>query len=159
MTNVKKVSEPLFHVVKRPVIAVWKRLLIYVVAIMSALLLAAIFCCVASSGNTIFDFFQDLIFGNVGTERKIWLFVRDGAILLGVALALLPAFKMKFWNLGANGQIVISCLVSYACMLYFGQRANLPNGVIIPIMIVLSISAAIIWAVIPAIFKAIFKRR
>lgn len=156
MADVKAVREPLFHVVKRANIPVWKKLLYYAVAVIAALLIASVFCALSSSVGDIGDFFRYLFDGVVGTETRIWLFLRDGALLLGVALALLPAFKMKFWNLGANGQIVISCLTSYAVMLYLGQNGNLPNGVVIIVMIVASLIMSIIWAVIPAIFKAFF---
>ena len=156
MAEVKAVREPLFHVVKRSNLPVWKKLLYYAIAIVVALFLAALFCSASSDVGDMGDFFNYLFQGVVGTETRIWLFVRDGALLLGVALALLPAFKMKFWNLGANGQIVISCLVSYAVMLYLGQRGGLSNAVVIPVMIVASIAVSILWAVIPAIFKAFF---
>ena len=156
MADVKAVREPLFHVVKRSNIPVWKKLLYYTIAIVVALFLAALFCSVSSDVGGIGDFFQYLFDGVVGTSTRIWLFLRDGALLLGVALALLPAFKMKFWNLGANGQIVISCLVSYSVMLYLGVRGGVSNAVVIPVMIVAGVLAGMIWAFIPAIFKAFF---
>ena len=156
MNNAKTVKEPLFHVVKRSNIPVWKKLSFYAVSVVAALILAALFCSVSSSTGGFFDFFTQLFNGVLGTERRIWLFLRDGALLLGVALALLPAFKMKFWNLGANGQIVISCLVSYAIMFYAGQNAGWSNAAVIIVMIIASIAASVIWAVIPAIFKAYF---
>ncbi|MDY6367070.1 MAG: ABC transporter permease [Clostridia bacterium] len=156
MTDVKAVREPLFHVVKRSNIPVWKKLLYYAIAIVIALFLAALFCSASSDVGDIGDFFKYLFQGVVGTETRIWLFARDGMLLLGVALALLPAFKMKFWNLGANGQIIISCLVSYAVMLYLGQRAGASNAVVIIVMIVAGIAVSILWAAIPAIFKAFF---
>ena len=156
MADVKAVREPLFHVVKRSNIPVWKKLLYYAVAIIAALLIASVFCALSSSVGDIGDFFAYLFDGVVGTETRIWLFLRDGALLLGVALALLPAFKMKFWNLGANGQIVISCLTSYAIMNYLGKEWGYSNGAVIVIMIIAGVAAGIIWAVIPAIFKAFF---
>lgn len=156
MTVNKTVKEPLFHIVKRPGIPVWKRLVFYTVAIVVALLIAGVFCSISSGGHSIFEFFDDLFDGVFGTERRIWIFLRDGALLLGVSLALLPAFKMKFWNLGANGQIVIASLVAYACMFYF-KDSTASNFWITVLMIVLSVFVGVLWAVIPAIFKAIFK--
>ena len=156
MTEIKAAREPLFHVVKRSNIPVWKRLVYYAVAIVAALLISAVFCAISSDIGDFGDFFRYLFEGVFGTETRIWLFFREGMLLLGVALALLPAFKMKFWNLGANGQVVISCLVSYAVMFYLGKEGSASNGVVIIVMIIASVSASIIWAIIPAIFKAIF---
>lgn len=73
-------------------------------------------------------------------------------MLLGVSLALTPAFKMKFWNLGGEGQILIGGLAAAASMILLGDK--LPNAALIPLMIVLAIAAGAIWALIPAIFKA-----
>lgn len=156
MAEIKAVREPLFHIIKRPNISVWKKLLYYAIAIIAALFISAIFCALSSDVGDLGDFFRYVFEGVFGTETRIWLFLREGMLLLGVALALLPAFKMKFWNLGANGQIVISCLVSYAVMFYLGKEGNSSNATVIGIMIIASISASILWAVIPAIFKAFF---
>ena len=76
------------------------------------------------------------------------------ALLLGVAVALVPAFKMKFWNLGGNGQILIGCLAAIACMFYLGGK--IPDPLLILIMTVASMLAGAIWGVLPAIFKAYF---
>ena len=157
MANGKSVKEPLFHIVKRDTFPKWKTLLIYVGAIIVALLLVGIFCAVCSTyGKTPFDMFSSIIDGDFGTTRRRWNFFRETMILLGVSLALLPAFRMKFWNLGANGQIVISALVTFALMRW-GRDNALPRTVVVPMMIVCGISAGVIWAAIPAIFKAFFK--
>lgn len=156
MTESKTVREPLFHVVKRGSITVKKQLLIYAISIFAALLITSIFCVVSSEDESNpFAMFSAMFNGVFGTERRIWLFLRDTALLLGVSLAIVPAFKMKFWNLGANGQILISCFVCTACMFNLGGKIS--DGLLMPIMIVLSIAAGVIWAVIPAVFKAIFK--
>ena len=45
------------------------------------------------------------------------------AILLGISLAVTPAFKMRFWNIGAEGQVLIGGLATAACMIYLGRQA------------------------------------
>jgi len=69
-------------------------------------------------------------------------------------VALVPAFKMKFWNLGGNGQILVGCLAAIACMFYLGGK--LPDAVLILLMTVASIVAGAVWGLLPAIFKAHF---
>ena len=73
-------------------------------------------------------------------------------MLLCISVAVTPAFKMKFWNTGAEGQVLISALVTAMCMLYIGK--SVPTWLLFVIMIAASILAGIIWAVIPAVFKA-----
>ena len=134
----------------------WKTLLIYGGAIIIGLFAVSIFCAVSSEDvNNPMEMFSSMLSGAFGTERRFWLFLRDGALLLGVSLALLPAFKMRFWNLGANGQIVISCLVCYAILKWASEK-DVSNAVVVLLMIVAGVGAGIAWAVIPAVFKAFF---
>ena len=146
-------KEPLIRLVKRDTLSVMKIILIYAIAIVVSLLISAVICSLFSSKNP-FIFFKSLFTGTLGSSRRIWLLLQDTALLLGVAVALVPAFKMKFWNLGGNGQVLVGCLTSVACMYYLGGK--IPESALIAVMIVGSILAGAIWALLPAIFKALF---
>lgn len=147
-------GEPLFHIVKRNDISIKKGLLIRAITLGIGLILSSIFLSIVCKGNP-FMFFSNLFIGNFGSKRKIWILLRDTSLLLGVGLALIPAFKMKFWNLGGNGQILIGCLVSIMCMVGMG-KAGVADIFIVLTMIPASILAGAIWALLPAIFKAFF---
>ena len=149
--HIKK--EPLLRLVKREPLPARKIVLIYAIAIAVSLLLSAIICSLFSMKNP-FAFFSALFDGALGSSRRTWLLLQDTALLLGVAVALVPAFKMKFWNLGGNGQILIGCLAAISCMFYLGGK--IPDALLILIMTVASIVAGAIWGVLPAIFKAHF---
>ena len=41
--------------------------------------------------------------------------LHDIAILLCISLAVTPAFRMRFWNTGAEGQVLIGCLSTAVC--------------------------------------------
>ena len=71
---------------------------------------------------------------------------------LEISLAVTPAFKMRFWNIGAEGQVLIGCLATAACMICLGGK--IPNGLLIVIMIVASVAAGALWGFLPGIFKA-----
>jgi simple sugar transport system permease protein len=153
MTN-KKVREPLFQVSKRGEMPLWKAIVIRATAVIGALLLVSVLCGIIFSGNPL-EVIEYLFDGVFGTKRRIWNLLKDLSLLLLVGLALVPAFKMKFWNLGGNGQILMGALVTAAIM-----RGNV--AVSSPIlanvlMVVCAILAGAVWAVIPAIFKAFFK--
>lgn len=153
MSKVKSAREPLFHVVKRDGLKTKFVVMIYAIAIVASLLLGGIITSLASKGDP-FSFFLSLIDGCFGTERKIWVFLQQMALLLSVSMALVPAFKMKFWNLGGNGQILIGGLAAIACMFYMGGKVE--DGVIILVAVIASALAGAIWAVIPALCKAFF---
>lgn len=146
-------KEPWLRIVKRDALPIWKIILIYATAIAAGLLLSAIICSLFSSKNPL-EFFTSLFTGAFGSSRRIWLLLQDTALLLGVAVALVPAFKMKFWNLGGNGQILVGCLAAVSCMFYLGGR--IPDALLILVMTVASIAAGAVWGVLPAIFKAYF---
>lgn len=146
-------KEPLVRLVKRDALPAKKIVLIYAIAIVASLVLSAIICSLFSSKNPL-AFFAALFDGALGSSRRIWLLLQDTALLLGVAVALVPAFKMKFWNLGGNGQILVGCLAAIACMFYLGGK--LPDALLILLMTVASIVAGAVWGVLPAIFKARF---
>ena len=146
-------KEPLLRLVKRDALPVKKIILIYAIAIVASLLVSSIICTLFSSKNPI-DFFVALFAGAFGSSRRIWLLLQDTALLLGVAVALVPAFKMKFWNLGGNGQILVGCLAAISCMFYLGGK--IPDALLILIMTVASIIAGAVWGVLPAIFTAHF---
>lgn len=152
MTNIfEKIKiEPLFHIVKRDSMAKWKPWVIRLIAGILALLVAAMLnlCVTKDFGG----FFVSLFTGVFGTPRRVWILFQNTAMLLGVALAITPAFKMKFWNIGAEGQVLIGGLACAACMKMIGDK--IPNGALILVMFICSIAAGVIWAVIPALFKA-----
>ena len=151
--SIRAGREPLFHVTKRSDSPKWKTLLVYVAAIALGFLLCSIIFAAAFGLNPV-KVYGGMFRGAFGTKRKIWIFIRDTMLLLGVGLALIPAFKMKFWNLGGNGQITVGALAAVACMFYLGGK--LPDGVVSVMIILSSVLAGVIWAVIPAIFKAFF---
>lgn len=149
----KKRFELPFHIVKRSNLSLKQKILIYAVALVGGLLLSALICGKFAGKNPL-AFFGLLFKGCFGTERKRWLLLTETALLLGTSMALIPSFKMKFWNLGGNGQILVGCLSAYSLAFFFGSK--LPDGVLIPLMFVASLASGILWAIIPAIFKAFF---
>ena len=152
-TKNKKVHEPLFHIAKRAHISGGKAWLIRIGAVLAALIICAVVTMLLTGENP-FSVYATMFEGAFGTERKIWKLLQNLSMLLCVSLALTPAFKMRFWNIGGEGQVLIGGLATAACMILLGGK--LPNGLLIIVMLVASILAGAIWAIIPAIFKANF---
>lgn len=146
-------KEPLFHITRIASIKWYKAWIIRAIAIILALILCGIITSMTTGLNPI-GVYGTMIDGVFGTSRRIWMLLQNMAILLCISLALAPAFKMKFWNLGGDGQSLMGALGAAAVMILLGDR--LPSGLLIVVMIVVSILCGIIWAVIPAFFKAMF---
>lgn len=147
----EKKNEPFVHITKRDTLQWWKAWLIRGAAIILALICCSVVI-VAMTGYNPIKVYATMINGALGSSRKIWNTLQGTAILLCIALAVTPAFKMRFWNTGAEGQVLIGGLASATCMFYAGDR--LPTPLLLLIMIVASIAAGAIWALIPAYFKA-----
>lgn len=147
----EKKKEPLFHIVKRDAIPWYQSLGIRAAAIVLALILCAVITTVTTGINPI-QVYQSIFAGAFGSARKTWITFQNISILLLISLALTPAFKMKFWNIGGEGQVLIGGLASAACMICLGDK--LPNAAVILCMIVTSIAAGAFWGFIPAFFKA-----
>ncbi|MBR4165912.1 MAG: ABC transporter permease [Lachnospiraceae bacterium] len=149
----EKIREPLFHIVKRADIPKLKAWGIRLIAILLALLVNALIIHWLTGLNPL-AVYKSMFDGSFSTKRKFWVLLQNTAMLLCIALAVTPAFKMRFWNLGAEGQVLIGALSSGALMFYIGDK--LPSGLLILLMLAASIISGIIWAGVPALFKARF---
>ncbi len=149
--HAKSVKEPLIHITKRSSMVWWKSWLIRLSAILLALILCGFIIVMLTDYNPI-QVYVAMFKGSFGTTRKLWILLQNLAMLLCISLAVTPAFKMRFWNLGAEGQVLIGGLATAACMFYMSD--SMPTPLMIAIMLVASILAGVIWAIIPAIFKA-----
>ncbi len=146
-------KEPLFHISKRAETSALRQVMARVLAILAGLAFGGLVYLIVY-GKSPIDFVRFIFEGNFQPATRIWELLKGTALLLGVGLALIPAFKMKFWNLGGNGQVLISALATTACMFYLGGK--MPDGLLWCIMTVAAILSSVIWAIIPAIFKAFF---
>ena len=148
-----KTRSPLFHIVKREPLPWYGALGIRAGAIVSALLLCAIVITLLTQKNPI-EIYKAMFEGAFGSSNRIWNLLQQLSMLLCVSLAVTPAFKMKFWNIGAEGQVLVGGLATISVMMFFGDKMSLP--VLLITMIGASILAGIIWAVLPAVSKALW---
>lgn len=147
----EKTKEPRFHIVKKDALPWYKSLGIRITAILLALIVCGVVTTITTGENPI-SVYKSICIGAFGTQRKTWITLQNTAILLLIALALTPAFKMRFWNIGGEGQVLMGGLAAAACMICLGEK--IPNALLILVMVLASIAAGMIWAAIPAFFKA-----
>lgn len=142
-----------FHIVKRDAVPWHFSVLIRAAAIIASLLVSAVVITVLTKKNPI-EVYTSMIKGAFGSELRIWSLVQNIAVLLCISLAVTPAFKMKFWNCGAEGQVLVGGLATISVMMFLGDV--LPYPVLLIVMILASVLAGIVWAVVPAFFKAMW---
>ena len=151
--SAKVLKEPLFQIEKRDKDSIpwWKKWLIRIIAVACALVVCGIITFLVIGENP-FRVYAVMFEGTLGSERRIWNLLQNTAILLVVSLAVTPAFKMRFWNIGAEGQVLMGALGAVACVFYLGGKID--NTLLLLLMLASSMLLSCIWAVIPAIFKA-----
>ena len=151
MSNPQTIREPLVRIVKREGTTLPKKILIRAVAILLALVVDAMFIFFVTGLNplAVYGVMWSGTFAN--TTRFSWM-LRDLVTLLCVGIGLAPAFKMRFWNCGGEGQILIGGLATALVMVYLGSR--LPAPLLFLCMAAASLAAGALWGVIPAWFKS-----
>ena len=143
--------EPLIHITRRGMLPWYRAWAIRGGAIALALLVCALITTLVTHQDPL-AVFASIFEASFSTQRRTWILFQNIAMLLSVSLAVIPAFRMRFWNLGAEGQMLVGGLATAACMICL--RDIFPNWLVIVCMVITSIAAGAVWGVIPALFKA-----
>ncbi len=144
--------EPLVRLAKRNGMNVFAAWGVRIGAFIVSLLVCAVIINAITGLNPI-EVYKTMFEGAFGNEMKTWFTLRDAAFLLCIAVALAPAFKMKFWNIGAEGQVLVGGIATAFCMRSFPEMNPV---LLLIIMFLVSALAGAIWAFVPAFFKAKF---
>ena len=145
-----KEKEPLIRLTKRQNMAKSKIWLIRLVALVFAIILGGLVFLIA--GANPLTAYGTILSGSLGKVTGIRQVVKTAVPLLGTALALAPCFAMRYWNIGAEGQITMGAMA--ATFFALNMAHSMPSPVLLIVMGIASIIFGAIWAGIPALFKA-----
>ena len=96
--------------------------------------------------------YAEIVKGAFGKITGIRQTVKIMIPLLGTALALAPCFKMKYWNIGAEGQITMGALGAAFFAINFHDK--LPGAVLLVVMALAGMILGGLWSAVPAFFKS-----
>lgn len=149
----KKEKQRFARIIKRPYISDARSLIIRVIAfVFSFIVVSILLLCMHFNP---FNVFVVMLKGAFGKEFLIRETVKGTIPLVITATGLSLAFRMKFWNIGGEGQILIGGIAATAVSFIFGR--SIPQWVLLSLMAAASIIMAGLYGMIPAVFKAKFK--
>jgi len=149
-TTNSDIKLPFARISKRNNISPYKAMVFRACGLLLALLMGGLL--ILALGENPLVVYLEMIDSAFGSQVGFAQTVRIAIPLLGAALAVGLAFRMRFWNIGAEGQILIGGIIaSYFALFHF---ENMSRPVL---LITMGLTAAIaggIWGLIPAFFRA-----
>ena len=147
----KRERERIIRISRRSDLKLWQKGLIKAGFILFAFLFSGVLSALVSSGSFL-DFYQYMFEGTFFNEKIFLNLLWQTGLLFIIGVAVTPSFKMKFWNIGAEGQCLMGGLGALIAMKFIAPY--IPNYFAVLLELAFAILFASIWAVIPAIFKA-----
>ncbi len=153
MENVKQKSsrEALLHIIKRQEMGKRQATALRFGALLLALIAGGVF--ILCMGHSPFGVYRTMVSGAFRSKMAVQATVRNMIPLLLTSLSVTLAFKMRFWNIGAEGQMIMGAVFAS----YFGLfHSDWPHAVLIPVMLLAGIVGGGLFGLIPALFKTKF---
>ena len=145
-----------FHIVKRDTCPLWQKALFYLSAVLAALVVGGIL--LLAMGVDPFAYYGRMFtMGMVGNKIAYKTFENYLNVFVPLALtsvALSLAFKMRFWNIGGEGQFIVGAIAASAVALKLGPV--FPNAVTLILMCLAAMLAAGLYGVLVAALKVKF---
>ncbi len=148
----KKKKPPLIRIAKRDELTGAKSLLFYSFAILLSLIMGGIF--IAISGVNPFSYYATMFTGCFKNAIYLRGFLTIITPLLITSLGISLAFKMKFWNIGANGQFIMGAIFATGVGLLCAD--SVPRPITLILMLIAGMLGGGFFAFIPAYFKVKF---
>lgn len=142
----------MLRISKRPECPKWKAYTIRIAAVLLALLTASLFLSLA--GYNPLEIYGAMFKGAFGTEHRFKETIIKTIPLVLTSVGITLAFKMKFWNIGGEGQILMG---GFAASFFALRFPTLPKTILLPLMMVAALIGGGLWALIPAYFKAKYR--
>jgi simple sugar transport system permease protein len=92
----------------------------------------------------------EILRGSLGTPYRISETVRTATPILIMALGAAVCFKVKFINIGTEGQFYVGALFATYFALNFGDA---PRGALLSVMFAASVVGGGLWCAVPAVLK------
>lgn len=141
----------MIRIVKKPDVAPLQAFLLRLLAVVGALAAAAVI--MALMGLNPFQVFYKMIEGSTMTKYRFVETFNKAIPLIVLSLGISVAFKMKFWNIGAEGQLYMG---AFAAAYVAFRYSYLPPALLLTLMMLAGMLLGGLWALVPALLKSRF---
>lgn len=148
--NAKSTREPLFRMVKRGAVSSQKAWSIRGLAFLFSLVAGGLL--ILLLGHNPLSVYQSMAIGAWGSKTVTYETIKIAVPLLITAIGISFAFKMKFWNIGAEGQILVGAVAAGAFGLFTAHI--FPKLPLVLLMMLSGVVAGGLYGLLPAICKA-----
>ena len=145
-----KAKTPFVRLAKRSTFPLNQAWAIRIAGLLAALLVGSVL--ILALGHNPFSVYGEMISAVFGNRNRFNETIRITVPLLGASLAVGLAFKMRFWNIGAEGQILVGGIAATYFALF--QYQNMPRPVLLIVMGLAGAVAGAFWGWMPAFFRA-----
>jgi simple sugar transport system permease protein len=144
----KTKREPFIRIAKKAELSLGKTVALTLIAIVAAIVAGGIF--ILAIGQNPFKVYATIVKGAWRSKIAIKGTIKIAIPLMIASLGTTPAFKMKFWNIGAEGQIIMGGIFATYFALFWN---NLPHPILLIVMFLAGMIGGGLWGLIPAFFK------
>ncbi len=146
----RQAKAPLVRMVKRDDISRKKAVVIRLAAVVCALVTGGLL--ILALGHNPISVYAEMVVGSLGSTTVLQETIRNAIPLLITSMAVSLAFRMRFWNIGAEGQILAGAVAaSYVALFLSESLGHVPS---LLIMAVVAVVAGGLYGMIPAVFRA-----
>ena len=145
-----------FHIVKRENCPLWLKCALYLGAVVLALTMGGILL-ISLGVDPVAYYTRMFTMGTIGNKiaYKVWInYLKDFVPLVLTSVALSLAFKMRFWNIGGEGQFILGAISAAFVAFKVGPVAS--NGVTLVLMCLAAMVVAGLYGLFVAVLKVRF---
>ena len=139
----------MFKIVKKPELPTLSALMLRLLAVLVALLCAMLI--LALIGYNPWEIYAKIVEGALGSSYRWQGTINKAIPLIILSLGIAVAFRMKFWNIGAEGQFYMGAFAA-SCVAF--SLPDLPMIMMLPLMFLAGMLGGAAWALIPGWLKS-----
>jgi simple sugar transport system permease protein len=148
--------EPIIRVVKRSDVGKSHKVLLYLGAIVLSLAMGALL--LMSLGINPLEYYKEMVtigmIDNRFAYKSVEGLIKVTVPLMITSVSLSMAFRMRFWNIGGEGQFIMGAICASAVALT--APASIGSAATLVLMCIAGAAGAGVWGLIPAVLKVRF---